>query len=148
MNVPALASLLSRYDPGREFYLGKTSVGEPLEVVDRSDFARARTVSNVSEGWFNHCCTLVKEHNFISEESHVLVRNRRRWRLPQPPPGATPGALGRWRCIRGCRRRHQTPRRRHPGLPSRAPVKVAAYRSQAVPLTPGTPQTNTQESAT
>ncbi len=35
VNVAALARLLAKYDPDKEWYLGKTSVSEPLQVMDR-----------------------------------------------------------------------------------------------------------------
>ena len=45
VNPPALARLLSRHDPALEWYLGKTSVSEPLQVMDREQRGRRRPVS-------------------------------------------------------------------------------------------------------
>jgi hypothetical protein len=35
VNVPALVEILSGYDVNQDWYLGKTSIPTPMEVVDR-----------------------------------------------------------------------------------------------------------------
>ena len=55
VNVAALSRLLSSKDPSREWYLGKTSVSEPLQVMDHrktSNKNKKKNPRRVVSFWF------------------------------------------------------------------------------------------------
>jgi hypothetical protein len=64
VNVAALEAKLRQFDPREEWYLGKPSIGKPLDILDRD--SREVQVATSSS-------TLAPDSRIISSESrHVL----------------------------------------------------------------------------